>query len=490
MAWFQACGERVGGGSRRRSRRRRERAVVARAGGDEDHGGRAERQTRRGRWCRRSSSVPATAMTSDAVRCAPWDDARTAANRSSPSGSMIGEAVHDRPAVTTPVPWSSGPPSLVATSMRRRMRREPVDDRRRRLHRDLERRAPVGLRPGVEDDAPCGRRHCASSWRIMSSSRPGARSPVHPAEVVADLVLAQREELLAVGGLRARLHRLHRGHQPPAAPAGARGCRGCGGRSGRRSGSSGSRSRRATPNGSVTVSGERADRVAPAPRRRDPVRGPGRAPHLGRGGSENRAARRPSSNMSVTASIGVVRSDGCATQRGRRDRRHPRAGAPAAPAAGGEVEAPAADPQRADCRAGPRPPVASTASSTVPRSRPATNRPAAAPTRLQPRRVRIRAPACRRLHPSAPGTGTEAHHAAARPRSRRHGARRRGRAARGARARPARVASRRRGRRSRVRGWRRGARGPLERQRAAWADPQREVAVVDGSRRRCRRCTP
>src|SRR6266496_742259 len=48
--------------------------------------------------------------------------------------------------------------------------------------------------------------HCASSCRII-------RSPVDAAQVVADLVLAQREELLAVSGLCTRVHGLDGGDQ-------------------------------------------------------------------------------------------------------------------------------------------------------------------------------------------------------------------------------------------------------------------------------------
>ena len=152
---------------RRRSRRR------ARAGGSRPCG------SRRGSpWRARLSparalvsavvSVPATAMTSDAVRCAPWD-ARTAAKRSSPSGSMVARrSITAQP--SRPRAVVSGPPSLVATSMRRRMRvsRSTTDAV---ASTATSNEAPRWASVRVSSMTTARARHCASSWRTMSSSR-------------------------------------------------------------------------------------------------------------------------------------------------------------------------------------------------------------------------------------------------------------------------------------------------------------------------------
>ena len=102
----------------------------------------------------------------------------------SDGGELVGavglddrELVHERAQpCAAPVPCAErAPPSLVTHLDAAARAREPVDDRRRRLDRDLERRAVVGLRPGCRAARPpCGR---ATAPRPGgSSARRSARS--------------------------------------------------------------------------------------------------------------------------------------------------------------------------------------------------------------------------------------------------------------------------------------------------------------------------
>ena len=110
-----------------------------------------------------------------------------------------------RVAVGAPSDW----PLLAITSTRRRILvRRSTTDAVASIAASNDLRV-MGAGPGVEHDDRAG----APLGLVLADHEvagPGRRAPVHAPKVVADLVLAQREELLAVGGLSARVRRLDR----------------------------------------------------------------------------------------------------------------------------------------------------------------------------------------------------------------------------------------------------------------------------------------
>ena len=181
-------------------------------------------------------------------------------------------------------------PALVTSSTRRRRRASRAADRCRGLDRDLERRRVVRAGLHVEHDRGA---RAPARFVLADHQLTGARgrAPVHAAQVVAELVLAERDELVAeVAHDRAARTRLVLGAD--AAPDGDRqrtmSCtRG-------RTTSSASPAlgslRRATPNGSVTAIASGPTRYRP--RRRVGMRYAARAvAPAASGGTRNRAAR-------------------------------------------------------------------------------------------------------------------------------------------------------------------------------------------------------
>ena len=188
-AWFHAVGERRG----RRVDHERATRSAGRAAGrvsttiDVDAGERAERAQRVG------PTRPRTATTRSTRRCA---------RRFS---STVGEAV-------VGVGADGGEPvdhvvARVAAGAEDLARagdhldpppqpHEPRDDRRRGLDRDLERLGVVAVRVHVEHDrgARPPPRFVLADHQLAGAR---GRAPVHAAQVVADLVVAQGEELVA-----------------------------------------------------------------------------------------------------------------------------------------------------------------------------------------------------------------------------------------------------------------------------------------------------
>ena len=193
-----------------------------------------------------------------------------------------------------------------STSTRRCRRTRRATDRGRGLHRDLERLRVVALGVHVEHD-----RGLRAPARLVLADHElagaGGRAPVHAAQVVAQLVLAQGEELVAeVAHERARRDRLGVAADAAAdrdrrhdrrARAGARAPRPPRPRSSvrraRPNGSDGAHRRAGRPGSGRAVAWGCGTRHAPSR--------PGAS-----GGTRKRAARRPSSNQSVAVSSGVA----------------------------------------------------------------------------------------------------------------------------------------------------------------------------------------
>ena len=148
---------------------------------------------------------PSTATTRSTRRCARRCSS-TVASRSRSSGPTVASTSITSCRGSPPVPSTS--PALVIDLDPAPQAHEPRGDRRRRFDRDLERRGVVRARLHVEHHRgarpPAG--FVLADHQLAGA---GGRAPVHAAQVVADLVLAQRDELVAeVAHDRARRARL------------------------------------------------------------------------------------------------------------------------------------------------------------------------------------------------------------------------------------------------------------------------------------------